>query len=168
MGRRRFDGPSLELIYLLGERGRIPLDPALYLEMRENGDELEIEPKLLLAHRRGAFVGALNLIGEYETHHSGLEKGEAEKSLRVSGGLTRELGAKVALGLEAFYHRDLADDEGNPSALFGGPTINLQTTKLQLALGWHPQLWGDPATSGNLSLDHFPRSEFRLILGTDL
>jgi hypothetical protein len=62
-GASRFDGPSLELIYRLSDRGRIPLDPAVYLEMRENGDELEIEPKLLLAHRAGPWVGAANLIG---------------------------------------------------------------------------------------------------------
>ena len=164
----RFDGPSLEFIYQLGERGRIPLDPAVYLEVRENGDELEIEPKLLLAHRHGRLLGVVNLIGEYETHHTGDEQGESEKSFRVTGGLTRELGATVALGLEAFYHRELEEGAGNPSALFAGPTINLQTTKLQLAIGWQPQLWGDPSSSGSLDLDHFPRSEFRLILGTDL
>ena len=164
----RFDGPSLEMIYQLGERGRIPLDPALYLEARENGDELEIEPKLLLAHRHGPVLGVVNLIGEYETHHTGDEQGESEKSLRVSGGLTRELGATWALGLEAFYHRRLDEDAGNPSALFAGPTLNFQATKLQLALGWHPQWWGDPDSSGGLDLADFPRSEFRLILGTDL
>ena len=164
----RFDGPSLEAIYRLGEPGAIPLDPALYLEMLVNGEELEIEPKLLLAKRWGRTLAAMNLIGEIETHHSGDEEGETEKSIRVSTGLTRELGAVVSLGVEGIYHRELADDEGNPSALFAGPTINLQSTKIQLALGWHPQLWGDPSSSGGLGLDHFPRSEIRMILGIDL
>jgi hypothetical protein len=163
-----FDGPSLETIYRLGEPGAIPLDPAVYLEVLVNGEELEIEPKLLLAQRWGRTVAALNLVGEFESHHGGEEKGETEKSFRVTTGLTRELGAAVALGVEGVYHREIADDEGNPSAIFAGPTINLQATKIQLALGWHPQLWGDPSSSGSLGLDHFPRSEVRMILGIDL
>jgi hypothetical protein len=165
---QRFDGPSVELIYLLGERGKIPLDPAVYLEVRENGDELELEPKLLLARRYGRTVAAANLIGEIETHHSGDEKGETEKSVRVTAGLSRELGSVVALGLEGFYHREIDGDLGNPSAIFAGPTVNFQTAKVQMALGWHPQLWGDPATAKGLDLGDFARSEFRLILGVDL
>jgi hypothetical protein len=164
----KFDGPSLELIWLLGQRGAIPLDPALYLEVRENGEELEIEPKLLLARRWGPTLGAINLVGEYEKIHAGEEDGETEKSFRVTAGLSHELGAALAWGLEGLYQRTIDEDEGNPSAIFAGPTINLQTTKLQLALGWHPQLWGDPSSSGNLALDHFPRSEFRMILGIGL
>jgi hypothetical protein len=163
-----FEGPSLELIYLLGERGKIPLDPALYLEVLENGDVLEIEPKLLLAHRAGALVGTVNLVGEFETHHSGDESGEWEKVFQVTGGVAREFGAAFSFGLEAFYERELAEDEGNPAALLAGPSLNFQTTKFQLALGWQPQLWGDPSSDGNLGLEHFPRSEFRLIFGTDL
>ena len=167
-GATRFDGPSVELIYALAERGRVPLDPAVYLEVRESGDELEVEPKLLLAHRHGRTVAAANLIGEIETHHAGDEKGETEKSLRVTAGATRELGAALALGIEAAYRRDLDSDAGNPSAIFAGPTLNLQTAKLQLALGWHPQVWGDPSSSNGLDLNHFPRSEVRVILGIDL
>src|SRR5262249_26741034 len=145
-----------------------PMDPALYLEMRENGDELEIEPKLLLAHRRGIWVGAFNLVGEYETHHAGDEKGETEKRFRTTLGITREFGAHLAFGVEGLYERALEESEGNPSAIFAGPTINVQSAEVQVALGWQPQLWGDPTSSGGLALDHFPRSEFRLILGFDL
>jgi hypothetical protein len=163
-----FEGPSLELIYLLGERGKIPLDPALYLEVLESGDVLEIEPKLLLGHRAGAFIGAVNLVGEFETHHAGEESGEWEKVFQVTGGMARDFGAAFSLGVEAFYERELVEDEGNLSAFFAGPSLNVQTTKFQLALGWQPQLWGDPSSDGNLGLQHFPRSEFRLIFGTDL
>ncbi len=165
-GAQRFDGPSLELIYRLAEPGRMPLDPAVYLEVRENGDELEVEPKLLLAGRRGAVVSALNLVGEVERHHRG--GAETEKRLRVTWGVTRELGVHVALGMEALYDRDLGGEAGHPAAVFAGPTINLQSTKLQLALGWQPQWWGDLANAANLDLDHFPRAEFRMILGVDL
>src|SRR5207245_4924137 len=38
-GAHRFDGPSLELIYALGGRGRLPRDPAADLEVRATGDD---------------------------------------------------------------------------------------------------------------------------------
>src|SRR5439155_7218628 len=40
-----FDGPSIELIGRLADPGRLPVDPAAYLEVRAKGGELEIEPK---------------------------------------------------------------------------------------------------------------------------
>src|SRR5439155_8014579 len=94
---QRFDGPSIELIWALAERGRIPLDPAAYLEARENGDELEVEPKLLLAHRHGKVVRAVNLIREFEKHHRGPGH-ETEKGMSVATGVSREFGTAFALG----------------------------------------------------------------------
>jgi len=167
-GALRFDGPSVELIYTLAERGKLPLDPALYLEVRENGDEVELEPKLLLGLRHGPVVAAANLVGEFESIRAGDEKGETEKALRANLGVSREFGAKLAVGLEASYRHGFEEAAGNPSALFLGPTINLQADQLQLALGWHPQVWGDPSTAANLNLGDYSRSEFRIILGVDL
>jgi hypothetical protein len=163
----RFDGPSVELIYALAERGRLPFDPALYFEVRANGDEVELEPKLLVGLRHGPIVAAANLIGEFETIHSGDEKGDTEKALRTTLGVSREFGAWFALGAEASYRRLFEDPAGNPSALFLGPTINLQADELQLAFGWHPQIWGDPRTAASLNLSDYSRSEFRLILGME-
>jgi hypothetical protein len=110
----------------------------------------------------------VNLIGEFETFHSGPAQGEWEKALQLTTGVAREWGTKCSLGLEAKYVRELQDAAGNPSSLFLGPTLNLQATKLQLALGWQPQVWGDPDTHGGRNLADFPRSEVRLILGIDL
>jgi len=165
---QRFDGPSLEFIYRMTEPGRYPVDPALYLEVRENGDELEVEPKLLLAHRHHQLVGVVNLIGEFEKHFTGDEEGEVEKNFRVSGGFSREIGSSLAVGVEGFYHRVLGDVDPHPAAVFAGPTFNLQTEKIQFAVGWHPQLWGSPKSSGRLDLNDFARSEVRLLLGVDL
>jgi hypothetical protein len=163
-GALRFDGPSVELIYTLAERGKLPFDPALYFEVRENGDEVELEPKLLVGLRHGPIVAAANLIGEFESIHGG----DTEKALRTNFGLTREFGAKIAVGLEASYRRLFEGSDDNPSALFLGPTINLQADEVQLALGWHPQIWGDPSTAASLNLSDYSRSEFRIILGVDL
>src|SRR5439155_10646910 len=133
----KFDGPSIELIGRLADRGKIPLDPALYLEVRESGTELEIEPKLLFAHRRGGLVCVANLIGEFETPH---RDGATSRALRITGGVSHEFGPVVGVGIEALYHRQFESSASNPSTILLGPTINLQKEKIQLSLGWHPQV----------------------------
>jgi hypothetical protein len=164
----RFDGPSIELIYRLNEPGRMPVDAAGYLEVRENGDELELEPKLLLAKRYYQLVGVVNVIGEFERHFTGEEKNTTEKNLRITGGLTREIGHAVALGIEGFYGRPGLGTDLEAGAFYVGPTINLQSPKVQLALGWQQQVSGHPASGAGLDLADFPRSEVRMIVGVSL
>jgi hypothetical protein len=164
----RFDGPSLELIYQLAPPTRWPVDPAAYLEVRANGAELEIEPKLLLARRIYRLVGVVNVIGEFERHSAGAEEGETGKNLLVTAGFSRELGRSFAFGLESVYERGFGEDDEHPSSWLLGPTVNFQTPRIQLALGWHPQIAGSPATRDGLNLADFPRSEFRMILGVNL
>lgn len=162
----RFDGPSLEAIARFGNPGSLPLDPAAYLEVRENGDELEVEPKLILSQRHGALVGALNVVGEIETQHRGHPS--TQTILSLNGGLARDLSGTVAFGIESRYERGLSGDSGHPAALFAGPTFNLDPGKIELAVSWQPQLWGTPATRGGLNLSAFARSEVRVVLGMDL
>jgi hypothetical protein len=163
-----FDGPSLELIYQLAPHGRVPLDPAAYLEVRANGSELEVEPKLLLAQRVYRLVGVMNLIGEFEHHGAGAEAGATEKNFLVTAGASREIGNVFAFGIEAVYTRSFASEGPDASSLLLGPTINLQSPKLQLSLGWQPQVRGDPASHGGLNLTDFPRSEIRMLIGVEL
>jgi hypothetical protein len=163
-----FDGPSLEFIYRLADPGRWPVDPAGYLEVRANGSEVELEPKLLLARRVYKLVSAVNVIGEFERHDAGDERGTTEKNLFVTAGLSREIGRVVAIGVEAVYARVFADEGPNPSSWLLGPSLNLQTPKLQITVGWHPQITGRPATSRGLDLGDFPRSEVGLIVGVEL
>ena len=163
-----FDGPSLEFIYRLADPGRLPVDPAAYLEVRANGNELEIEPKLLLARRIYRLVGAVNVIGEFERHDAGPDRGKTEKNLHLTAGVSREIGHVVAVGLEAVYTHSFLDKGPDASNLQLGPTINFQTPKVQLALGWQPQIKGRPASNAGLNLSDFPRSEVRLIVGVEL
>jgi hypothetical protein len=168
-GPQRFDGPSLEIIYQLAEPGRMPLDPAVYLEVRENGEELELEPKLLLGRRREAWVAAANVIGELEYLHDAPPGGpDQEKKLELTLGLSREFGAAFAIGIEGRYQSQFLEHATDPSALFLGPTINLETSKMQLTIGWHPQVTGSPSTHGGRNLADAPRSEFRMIIGIEL
>lgn len=163
-----FDGPSLEFIYRLADPGRLPVDPAAYLELRANGSELEVEPKLLLARRIYRLVGAVNLIGEFEHHSAGVGRGTTEKNLLLTAGLSREIGHVFAVGLEAVYTHEFLNGDPDATSVLLGPTINLQSPKVQLALGWHPQIAGRPASSGGLNLSDFPRSEVRLLVGVEL
>jgi hypothetical protein len=166
-----FDGPSLEAIYLLAPPGRLPLDPAAYLELSETGHELEVEPKLLLAQRAGRWVAAVNLVGEFDVRHGGdeeAEEGGPDKAVLVTGGLSHEFGAALALGVEAYYRRELVDGALDREIFAAGPTLNLEVGKVQLGVGWHPQLAGSPASSGHLDLRDFDRSQVRAILGMDL
>ena len=66
------------------------------------------------------------------------------------------------------YTREFLDNGPDASSVLLGPTINLQAQKIQLSLGWHPQVSGRPTSSGSLNLSDFPRSEVRLLLGVDL
>lgn len=163
-----FDGPSLEFIYQLAQPGRLALDPAAYFEIRANGSEVEYEPKLLLTRRVYKLVGAVNVIGEFEHVSAGPAKGTTEKNLSVTAGLSRELGHVVAIGVESVYRKSLAEVGPDASAWLLGPTINLQTPRAQVALGWQPQIAGRPKSSGGLNLADFPRSEVRLIIGVEL
>lgn len=163
-----FDGPSLELIYRPADPGRLVVDPAAYLEVRANGSELEIEPKLLLARRIHQLVSTVNVIGEFEHQGAGPDRGRTERSLELTSGVSREIGHVVAIGLEAVYRRSFADEGPDASSVLLGPTLNLQSPKIQLVLGWQPQVSGRPASNGGLDLADFPRSELRLIVGVEL
>ena len=164
----RFDGPSLEFLYRLAEPGALPVDPAAYLEVRANGSEVEVEPKLLLARRVYQLVGVVNLNGEFERITAGDEQGETEKALGFTAGVSREFGKTLALGLESVYTRELHDETDDAARWLLGPTLNVQSAKVQMSLGWHWQVAGSPATRDGLNLADFPRTEVRLLLGVEL
>ncbi len=170
-----FDAPSLEFIYQISEPGRVLGDPAVYLETTENGEELELEPKLLLAHRVDRFVSAVNFVGEFEFRHNDEEKLEDGRVLHkefkgeISCGIAYELSTAVALGLEARYREEYPNfDERAAAILSLGPSFNLQSRRVQLAIGVLPQIWGDPQTSGNKNFVDFEKTQVRAILGITL
>jgi hypothetical protein len=170
-----FDAPSIELIYRLADHGRIPGDPALYLETKETGEELELEPKILLGHRVDKLVLALNLVGELEYRHNDEELLPGGAVMRkkfvaqVVGGASYEFSPAVSLGFETLYEAEYPNFGARTASVFSaGPVINLQSRKVQVALGVLPQISGSPRTSGNLNLDDFERMQIRAIIGIEL
>ncbi len=171
----RFDSPSLELIYALADPGRLPGDPAIYLETTESGDELELEPKLLLARRAGRWIAGLNLIGETEFRHNDEERLAGGTVLHdafaaeVSGGVAWRANAHVSLGLESRFRSEHPNFGPQAAALFSaGPNLDLRLGEAELGIGYLPQIWGDPQTSGDQNLDEFERAQARAVLSLEL
>lgn len=166
---QHFDGLSLEAIYAFAEPGRIAFNPSAYLEVGESGDALSLEPALLLGEKYGAWMAGANVIGEVELRHRpGPGESGTEKAFSLTGGLSRDIGKQVALSLEARYTQVFPGGGEHPAALFLGPTLDLDADKVQLLLGWHPQLTGSPVTSKGLNLSEFAKSEFRMLLSIEL
>lgn len=166
---QHFDGPSLEVIYSLAEPGKIAFNPAFYFEVEESGDALAIYPALLLGQKYGAWMTGANVIGELEMlHRAGPGESATEKVLAFTGGLSRDLGKQFALGVEARYTQVFPGGSAHPSALFFGPTLDLDADKVQMLLGWHPQVSGSPVTNHGLNLGEFARSEFRMVISIEL
>ena len=164
-----FDGPSLALVYAFAEPGKIAFNPSAYFEVQESGDMLSLYPSLLLGQKYGAWMAGANVIGEFESRHGAIPgESRSEKVLSLTGGVSRDLGKQVALGLEARYTQVFPGGSEHPAALFLGPTLDLDADKVQLLLGWHPQLTGSPVTSQGLNLSEFAKSEFRMILSIEL
>ena len=171
----RFESPSIEIIYRLADPGRIAGDPALYLETTESGKELELESKLLIAHRRNRWIWATNLVGEFEFRHDGQERLPSGKVLRnafaseLTGGVGYEFNPHIALGIESRYRSEHPNFGAQSAAvLSAGPSLNLRHGEAQLALGVLPQIWGSPQSLGNRNLVDFEKLQVRAILGIEL
>jgi hypothetical protein len=171
----KFDSPSIELIYRLCDPGKIAGDPALYLETTERGDELELESKLLLAHRSGPWISGVNLIGEFEFRHNDDEVLPGGAILRnafageISGGIAYELSSRLSLGLESRFRSEHPNFGRQAAALASvGPSVNLRLGEAQFGVAVLPQIWGSPRTSGSRNLDAFERVQIRAVIGMEL
>lgn len=172
-GSLQLEAPSLELIYALAKRGRIPGDPALYLETSASGEETELEPKLLLGHRAGRLVGAVNLVGEFEFRHNDEELLSSGDVLRrqwawkIAGGAAYAIASKVSVGLESRYESRYANFGPRSSdALSLGPVLNVEAGKARISVGMLRRIHGDTGHGGDP--DDLERTQLRAIVGFDL
>jgi hypothetical protein len=98
----RLDGTKQRLRYRLCDPGAWPVDVALYLEVAELYDELELEGKIILQRRFGRLRAMVNLWGEREFYFSG----DREWVVNPTGGLTMELTPSWHLGIESWMHAE--------------------------------------------------------------
>jgi hypothetical protein len=174
-GAFQFESPSLELICQPVRSGRVFGDPALYLEVTESGDELELEPKLLLARRTKRWLTALNLVGEFEFRHDDQERLPGGEILHdafageINAGVAYGVGRRVALGLEVRGRSEHPNFGRQAASLISiGPTLNVQLGEAQVAVGVLPQIRGTPTTAGSRNLDDFERTQVRVVVGFEL
>ncbi|MBI5387973.1 MAG: hypothetical protein HZA90_25195 [Verrucomicrobia bacterium] len=140
----------------------------LYLEGRYSGEEAEIEQKIILGQRHGAWKWALNL--EHATEWEDNLR-ETEGEFGASLGVARDLGKHWALGLECRNQTLMpAYRQVESTALFLGPTLSYRHEKWWAALTVLPQVrgWnfdGNPDGDRNFDLAHQERLQVRLLMG---
>jgi hypothetical protein len=167
----RFDGLKQRLRYRLGEPGAWPVDVALYGEVAELRNEIELEGKIILQRRLGPVRVMTNLWLERELYHSG----RREWVLHPTLGAAYEFAPWINAGLEGWLVREIADgaaggdpiDQYNAGPLaFAGPTLFLQGNRGWLALGAYARLT-DAGRAARIG-DRYGRFWVRALVGIDL
>jgi hypothetical protein len=161
----------VELIYQPVAEGRLPVDPAFYLEWGDNGTESEFETKLLLGRHFGRLLAVSNLVGVFEFRRGAAREEEGPHGFRseVNSGLAWEFGPRFSAGLEARYVGEYEDFGARTAALVAvGPVLSVESRRAKLTLTVMPQVWGTPASTGSRNLVDFEKTQIRAILGIEL
>jgi uncharacterized protein DUF6662 len=164
-----FKGISSEHKFQLMNPHTKPLGMLAYGEVTTDGNELELEEKLIFQKFFGPeerWNAVFNVIAEQEWEYEADETGE-ESVLEFTAGVSYRLNRNWALGLEARHHRvyeGMYSDE-LANAWFVGPNVHYGTGKWWGTLTVLPQVAGDPDTRWGLELDEHTRIEVRLIAG---
>ena len=162
-------GISLENKYLVLNPATKPVGLSLYLEPTYDGDDFELEQKIILGQRHGDWKWALNF-----THATEWEDdfAEVEGEIEISAGLAYSIGKHWSIGLEARNHNELPDyKKWENSALYFGPVINYRYERWWATLTVMPQVWGatfhneNPDGNTHLELEGHERWNTRLIVG---
>ena len=163
-----FEGVSAELKYQLVNPNTKPVGVALYFEPTYNGNEYELEYKLIFSKMiADKWVLAANAVFEQEWEK---EEGETEKEsvLEFNAGVAYRFTPNWSVGLEARYHsvyEGAALDERLGSAWFLGPNIHYGTAKWWATWTILPQISGSPSNDGGLNTTEHPVWETRIIVG---
>lgn len=165
----RFTGISLENRYNILDPVQNPVGLTLYLEPTWDGQNAELEQKIILGQRfHENWKWALNL--SHATEWEG-DIDNYEGELEVSAGLARNLGERWTLGVEIRDTNELPMyQEWENSAVYLGPTLSYHRQKWWAALSVLPQIYGwnqdgNPDKNTHLDLDGHERVNIRLIVG---
>lgn len=95
------DAVHLETRYRLADRGELPVDTVLYLELAKDfGPSIyEAEMKLIMARDFDRFTAALNIIDEVSFGH---DVDGAQNEIGYAFGVTYEVNPKVRIGAESW------------------------------------------------------------------
>lgn len=166
----RWEGISIENRYMLWNPADHAVGLALYLEPRYDGQNAELEQKIILGQRHGDWKWALNL-----THATEWEDDfrETEGELELSFGITRQLSRHWFAGLELRDHNELPEyEKWENTALYLGPVATYRRENWWATLTVMPQIYGanfdgDPDGNDHLELEGHERWNVRLIVGVN-
>ena len=164
-------GVSLENKYLVLNPANHKVGLALYLEPTYDGENFELEEKIILGQRHGDWKWALNL-----THATEWEDDfrETEGEFETTFGVTRDLSKNWSVGLEFRNHNEIPDYETwENTAFFLGPVVNYRRERWWATLTVLPQIYGanfdgNPDKNTSLDLEGHERLNIRLLIGFSL
>jgi len=167
--RFEFDGISTELKYQLLNPNTKPVGVLLYGEATYNGDEFELEEKLVLQKNFGEkWVAAFNVTLEEEWAFTPAGT-EEELALELTAGIAYKIDLHWSIGLEGRNHRVFAPgldfSHRVADAWFVGPNVHYARSKWWATLTVLPQVHGSPDTRDGLELEEHEKIEVRLIAG---
>jgi len=162
-----FKGVSAEVKYQLLNPYTDPVGIALYFEPTYNGNEQELEYKLIFSKNLGdKWVLAANATFEQEWEK---EDGQTEREsvLEFTFGAAYRFAPNWSVGLEARYHEVFEGATLNQhlaSAWFLGPNIHYGTSRWWATFTLLPQISGTP-NDGRINITEHQIFEARLIFG---
>ena len=162
-----FEGISTELKYQLLNPNTKTIGVLLYGEATYNGDEFELEQKLVLQKDFGEkWMAAFNVTLEEEWAFTPTDT-EEELALELTAGIAYKLNSHWSVGVEGRNHQAFAPgldfSHRVANAWFVGPNVHYALGKWWATLTVLPQVHGSPNTRNGLELEEHEKIEVRLI-----
>ena len=169
----RFDGLKQRLRYRFADADVWPVNVAIYGEVAELANEIELEAKIILDRRIGRWHLIANLWGEREFYYSGRREWVANPT----GGVAFEIVPAFHMGVEYWMHGEFGATPapGTPATPksfnenfhhYVGPAFLLQGSRLWVAVA--PYLRVDTWDRAGQVGDRFGRFWFRTIIGLEI
>ena len=143
----------------------------LYAEIGFDGQELELEGKILLDKKIGKNLLAFNGVGEYEIKYDvvgGETETATETPFELNFAWMHFCGSHAGIGLEVRNHNEVSEDEGwENSVWYAGPTFHFNGSNWFINLNVMPQLFNAKKEAGsteNLELTAHEKVEARVLL----
>ncbi|TAL05320.1 MAG: hypothetical protein EPO07_03675 [Verrucomicrobia bacterium] len=161
-------GISLENKYMVWNPADHAVGLTLYLEPTYDGDNFELEQKIIIGQRHGDWKWALNLVHATEWTD---DFRETEGELELDFGIAYQLNPRWAIGVELRDHNELPEySTWENTALYLGPVVSYKSEHWWGALTVMPQIAGVNFTGnidGNhsLELEGHERWNIRLLAG---
>jgi hypothetical protein len=168
ISNHRWTGVSFENRYLVLDPADHAVGLTLYLEPTYDGENAELEERIIIGQRHGNWKWAVNLTHatEWADHFR-----EQEGELELTAGLARQLTRRWSLGFEIREHNELPQYEiWENTAVFVGPVISYRRNGWWAALSVMPQIYGanfsgNPDENPHLELEGHERLNVRLLVG---